>query len=258
MKVSKVLIIFVLVLIVLAFGFYQKEVKNLAYGPSSSWQQTLWQAGDKVSDFFKGVLRRGEIKEELDEAFLENQQLLSQIASLKEIEKENQMLRKALDLGLEKEFQLELACLINKDVSRDSLLINKGEREGVLEGMPVITSNKVLIGRIGQVFEDFSEVVLISNKESSLEAKIAGQDISGIAKGKGSMKLSFELIPKEETVSEGDLVVSSSLGGVFPQGLFIGEVKEVKKSDVEPFQTAEITLGFTIDTLDKLFIITDG
>lgn len=258
MKMSKVLIIFVLILVVLVFGFYQKEVKNLAYGFSSAWQMAFWQAGERVSDFFKGVLRRGEIKEEMDQALLENQKLLNQIASLKEIEKENQVLREALELGLEKEFQLELAYLISKDISKDSLLINKGKEEGVLEGMPVITSGKVLVGRIGQVFKDFSEVILISNKESSFEAKIAGQDIFGVAKGKGSLKVSLELISKEKAVSEEDLVVSSSLGGIFPQGLLVGQVKEIKKSDVEPFQTAEIIIGFTVDNLGKLFIITDG
>ena len=258
MKMSKVLIVFVLVLVVLAFGFYQKEVKNLAYGFSSAWQMAFWQAGERVSDFFEGVLKMGETREELDQSLLENQQLFSQIASLKEIEKENQTLREALGLGLEKEFQVELVYLVSKDISKDSLLVNKGAKEGILEGMPIITSSKVMVGRIGQVFEDFSEVILISSKESSFEAKIAGQDIFGIAKGKGSMKLFFELIPKEEMVSEGDLVVSSSLGGVFPRGLFVGKIKEVKKSDVEPFQTAKIILGFTIDNLDKLFIITDG
>ncbi|MDP2663964.1 MAG: rod shape-determining protein MreC [bacterium] len=256
MKMSKVLIVFVLVLVVLAFGFYQNEVKNLAYGFSSGWQQTLWQTGEKVSDLLRGFLKRGEVKEELDQAFLKNQELLSQIADLEEMEKENQRLMEALGLGLEKEFQLELASLVSKDISKDSLLINKGGKEGVFEGMPVITSGKVLVGRIGQVFEDFSEVILISNKESSFEAKIAGQDIFGVAKGKGSLKLSLELISREKTVSEGDLVVSSSLGGIFPQGLLVGEVKEIKKSDVEPFQMAEIILGFTIDNLDYLFIIT--
>ncbi|MFH1714022.1 MAG: rod shape-determining protein MreC [Candidatus Nealsonbacteria bacterium] len=256
MKMSKVLIVFVLVLVVLVFGFYQKEVKNLAYRFSSGWQQTLWQAGEKVSDLLEGFLKRGEVKEELDQAFLKNQELLSQIADLEEMEKENQRLMEALGLGLGKEFQLELASLVSKDISKDSLLINKGEKEGVFEGMPVITSGKVLVGRIGQVFEDFSEVILISNKESSFEAKIAGQDIFGVAKGKGSLKLSLELISREKTVSEGDLVVSSSLGGIFPQGLLVGEVKEIKKSDVEPFQQAQIILGFTVDNLDYLFIIT--
>ena len=257
MKMSKVLTVFVLILVVLAFGFFQKEVKNLAYGFSSGWQEAFWQAGNRVSDFFKGVLKRGEIKEELDRSLLENQKLLSQIASLKEIEKENQTLREALGMGLEKEFQLELAYLISKDISKDSILINKGEKEGILKGMSVITSGKVLVGRIGRVFEDFSEVILISNKESSFEAKIAGQDIFGIAKGKGSLKVSLELIPREKSVSREDLVVSSSLGGIFPQGLLVGKVREVKKSDVEPFQIAEIIIGFTVDNLNKLFIITN-
>lgn len=252
----KILIIVILALAVSIIGLYQKAVKNWAFRSFAGWQQVLWHAGEEVSNFSSGLLRSGEIREELNESALKNQELLSRIARLEEMEEENRQLREALGLGLEKEFQMELANIVSKDISRDSILVDKGEEDEIAEGNAVITPAKILVGRIGQVYKDFSEVILISSDESSFEAKISGREVFGVARGKGSMKVSLELIPKEETVSEGDLVVSSSLGGVFPQGLLVGEIKGVKRSDVEPFQTAEINTGFTVGDLDRLIVIT--
>ena len=204
----------------------------------------------------------------MNELKLKNQELLSQIVEITELKKENEALRTALELGLEKDFQLELAQVIGKDPSRDSISINKGLQDGVSKDMAVITSQKVLLGRIGEVYQGFSEVILISNKESSFDAKIVKQEIYpvrnnisngvyGIIRGKGSLEVSFELIPKEEEISPGELVVTASLGGVFPQGLLIGEIEEIKKSDIEPFQRATIKTSFNLKNLDNLFIITN-
>jgi rod shape-determining protein MreC len=129
------------------------------------------------------------------------------------------------------------------------------------------------LGKIGQVYDRFSEVILISNKESSFGAKIlVGESeedksssspfaearvIDGIVKGKGSFNLYFDLIPREKEISERELVITSVLGGIYPQGLLVGEIKTIRKSDIEPFQTAEITPLFNVKNLDYLFIITD-
>ena len=78
-----------------------------------------------------------------------------------------------------------------------------------------------------------------------------------MVKGKGGFEVSFDLVPKDKEISEGDLIVTSALGGVFPQGFLVGEIKGVRKSDVEQFQTAEIKPGFNLENLDYLFVITN-
>jgi rod shape-determining protein MreC len=259
-KIIAVSVLLAIIVIVSNFTGFSKNIKNFFFLISSPIQKSFWQAGKNVSVYFAGILGVRILKKELDNLHLKNQELLSQIVTMIELKKENEVLREALGLGLEKEFQLMLAQIISKDISQDSILINKGKKDGVLEGWPVITGQKekVLLGKIGQVYDRFSEVILISNKKSSFDAKISDTEIYGIVKGEGNFKLYLDLIPKDKAIFEGkDVIITSALGGVYPQGLLVGEIKTISKSDTDPFQRAEITPFFNIKDLDYLFIITE-
>lgn len=248
------IVIFFLVLNLTPAG---PEVKNFFYLISSPIQQVFWNAGDKISDFFEIISDIKNLKRENEELKLKIQTLEAENVALKELKKENELLRGALEIGLEKEFKLTLAEVIGKDISQDFILIDKGSRDGILEGLPVIAQQKVLIGKISDVYRNFSKVLLISNPKSSFDGKIIESEVFGLIRGKGNLRILFDLIPKEKEIKEGDLVVTSALGGVFPEGLIVGKISQVKKSDLEPFQMAQIQPGFNIRDLEKLFIITE-
>lgn len=259
---TRLKIIFSFTLVAILFIFlnltnFSQDIKNSFYSFSAPLQQSLWQAGENASDFLGSIFEARIIQEENQKLKLQNQELLSKISFLNELKKENEFLREAMGLGLEKELQLKLAQIVSKDISEDSILIDKGSRDNVLSGFPVITGQGALFGKIGRVFDNFSEVILISNKETSFDAKISGKEIYGIIKGKGNSEFYLDLIPKDKEISEGDLVVTSALGGIFPEGLLIGEVQKVQKSDVELFQTAEVKPQLNFGELKNLFIITD-
>lgn len=245
------------VFVVLNFSGFSKNIKDFFYVLSAPLQKALWGAGQNVSGFFGQIAETKNLQKELSEANLKNQELLGQIIVLEEFKKENDLLRKAMDLGLEKEFDLAFCQVISKDVSGDSILINKGKAESFSEGMPVITEQKILLGRIGKVYQNFSEVILVSNKKSSFDAQVREKEIYGVIKGKGGFESSFDLVAKDKELSQGDLIITSVLGGVFPKGLLVGEVQQVNKSDVEQFQSAEIRPGFDLKNLDYLFVITN-
>ena len=256
-KIGIIIVLLITFFAVLNLTGFSKEIKNFFYLISSPIQKTFWRAGDSVSDFFEAISRAENLKEENEKLELRIQELTAEVVMLKELKRENKFLREALNIGLEKEFQLQLAQIINKDSFQDSILINKGRRDGLKQGLPVITHQGALLGRIGEVFQNFSEVILISNKKSSFDAKISEREIYGVIKGGGRLRASFDLILREEEIFEGEVVVTSSLGGIFPQGLLVGEIKEIRKSDIEPFQTAEIEPSFDIKKIDNLFIIID-
>jgi len=250
LKESKALIgILVVVLIFVLMNTFRAEVKGFFYSFSAPIQKTLWRAGKRSSDFLTGFLNRRYLKERLNELELKNQELIVQIEKLRDLKKENELLRRALNLGLEKEFKLSLAQIIGKDISQDFILIDKGTKEGVLKDMPVITEEKVLVGKIYEVYEDFSKVQLLSHKNSVFDTNL------GLAKGQGNFNILLELILREKTVLKGDIVKSSALGGIFPQGLLVGEIQAVKKNDVRPFQQADVKPAFDISKTGKLFII---
>ncbi len=247
----------VLVLVFVLLNVFQKEMRGFFYSFSAPIQKVFWRAGDSTSNFFLGIFISGNLKERIDQLEASNQKLLSQIVSLREYEQENQSLKKALEVELQKEFKLSLAQIISKDISQDSILINKGEKDNISKNMPVITEEKVLVGRVIEVYNKFSKVMLISNKNSSFDAKRPGSLISGVIKGMENEGLFFDLIPSEAEVNEGDIICTSSISGIYPEGLLVGKIKSIRKSDIESFQQAEIEPSFNLSSVENLFIITE-
>ncbi|KPJ56415.1 hypothetical protein AMJ49_04895 [Parcubacteria bacterium DG_74_2] len=259
-KTAIILILIICFFLVLNLIGLSKPVKSFFYSLSLPIQKTLWQAGDGVSDFFDSIAHSKYLGEKNKELLSNNQELLSENALLKELKKENEILRQALNLDLQKEFQLILAEIISKDISQDFILISKGSNDGILNDMAVITAEKALCGRIYEVYDNFSKVVLISNPEISFDAKVPKEsedEIYGVIEGKGSLNLYFNLIPQDKEIKQEDIVVTTSLGGIFPKGLLIGKIKEIKKSDVRPFQEAEVQPFFSLKNTEILFIINE-
>ena len=246
--------------------FFQKQSKNFFYSISSTIQKPLWSAGDSLSDFFESIEKGKVLQKENTELRLKIQGLLTEIGSLSELKEENRFLSETFDLGLQKEFKLEIAKVIGKDISQDVLLIDKGEKDGIRPGFPAITPQKVLLGRVSEVFADFSKIQLISDKNSSFDAKIQLKeniladvllDVPALVKGAGNFNVSLDFVPRDKNAKAGDIVLTSALGGIFPAGLLVGEIKEIKKSDVEAFQQALISPAFNISQFEELFLIID-
>jgi len=263
MKLSlRIGLIFLAIIFFLILNLFSvsKEIRNFFYLISSPIQRFFWKTGMEISDFFWGVLQNKSLKRENQELKLNIQELISQNASLEELKRENEILRQSLNLGLEKEFNLALAQLIGKDVSQDYLIINLGQKNGIAIGQPVITPQRVLVGKISEVYDNFSKIKLLTFKDNSFDVEIINQSekgVYGLAKGEGNFKLSIELIPKGEDITIGNKVFTTVLGGNFPKGLLVGGVINVKKTDIRPFQTADIKPAFEVEDLDFLFVITN-
>jgi len=252
---AKTLIVVAVVAIVLSMNFFQKETKGFFYNFSAPIQTAFWAAGDKISGFFEAIGNLSSLQNKNDESQKIIQGLLAEKAASAELKKENATLRDALQIGLQKDFRLAFVEVIGKDIGQESILINQGAKDGLAVGMPVVTEQKILLGKIGEVLESFSRVTLISNKESSFDAKVAGTETAGVVRGKGSAKLEFDLVPQEKILQVDDLVVSTSLGGLYPEGFLVGTVKNVERNDVSPFYKAEIAPLFDIRETSAVFVI---
>lgn len=255
----KIVIIFILLIVffgVLNLTSANKAIKNFFYSVSSPAQKWLWKAGMDFSGFFGVLSRFNNLEKENEDLRSKIQELINANASLRNLEIENEALRGALSLGMEKEFMLNQAEVVGKDISQDYLIIGKGAKDAMRVGFPVVTPQKALVGKISEVYQNFSKVILISNKKLSFDAQIQERDIYGMVKGSERGKILLELIPREKEVRVGDPVITSALGGNFPKGLLVGEIQKVIKSDVAPFQTAEIKPAFENNSA-VLFVITN-
>ncbi len=249
-----IVILLVIIFVIFNLTSFSKEIKNLFYLISQPIQKRLWAAGIKTSNLFEAIAEIKSLKKDNESLKLKEQELLNEISTLKDLEKENLALRQALGLGLNKEFELIFSQLIGRETA-DTLLITQGSKNGIEVGFPVITQQKVLAGRVSYVYENFSKVQLLTFKDISFDVKIFNKEIYGLVKGKGNFKLSLEFIPQKENVAVGDLMLTSSKGGVFPQNLLVGQILDAKSSDVELFQKIEVKPFLNISDLNYLFII---
>ncbi len=252
MKIKNFLIFLIFILLILSFLFFQEKARNAFYFISSPIQGFSWNLGRSASSF-----RELGFKEEKKELEIENQKLLNDLVELENIKKENQKLREALGIELNKSFNLELVQIFGKDFSQDVILINKGKNNGIEKGFPLINEQKVLFGRVDRVYENFSSVILISNQGNVFDIEIKNKEVFALAKGKGNLGLFIDLIPPEVKINKGDVVTTSAMNNSFPRDLLVGKINKVIKEDIKSFQKAEIDPFFNIKTTNKLFVVLD-
>jgi len=241
-----IIVVSAIILLFLVLNVFSHSVRNIFYIASSPLQKVLWKVGESSSNFLSPFLVVHRLKNENSNLILQNNQLSDRVALLEGLEAENQVLRDALNLNLQKNYKLSLVEVISKDTSKDSILINKGSEDGISTGMPVINGQKVLFGKISEVYKNFSRVTLISEKGFVFDIKIKDKDIYGVVRGNGNLGVYLDLIPRDTEITVGDVLLTSSLEGNFP-----------KVEDIKSFQTAEIKPFFDINSTNNLFVITN-
>ncbi|XOB46525.1 MAG: rod shape-determining protein MreC [Candidatus Nealsonbacteria bacterium] len=252
------IIIFIIIsLFLFNLSPFSERIKNFFYSLSEPVQKWLWEKGGGISDFFEMILRMKRLEQENEKLKLENQELIIKNINLEQLRRDNEILLTALNLNLQEEFKLIISQVIGKEIDGDYLIIDKGSEDGIAFGFPVITQQKSLVGKVIQVYESTSKIQLLTSKDNSFDVEIFEKEIYGLAEGKGNFNLLLELIPREKEINLTDKIITTTLGGNFPEGLLVGEIKKVKKSDVASFQEAEIQPAFDIREIDYLFLITN-
>lgn len=251
------LIILAIAVIFLGLNFWGgQQLKSFIYDRSFNWQSFFW---NQANSFIFGNKDQQELNKRL---IKENQELLSQLADLDFLKKENQELHQALGLDLNSDFELimaEVTAKNNINISGiaygDSLLINKGTKQGIKKGFVVVLGSKVLLGKVIDVYDNFSRVLMISGKESVIDVQIEDNANLALSKGQGNQKVILDMFPKDQELKQGALVITSALGSAYPAGLVIGTIGKISNIDSEAFQKAEIEPAYNLNTLKTVFII---
>lgn len=252
----------VLVLAILFFSLnlFRSQIRNYFYLLYSNVSGVFLNVGKNFSSFLQS-LDFNRLKKDNNNLKEENQKLMASIFVLQELINNDQNLKEALKSIVADNFSISLAKVVGLDLENDLILINKGSEDGILENMPLISSQKVLYGKVFKTYKNFSQVMLISNKSSVLNVKVSESGPNKIAthgslKGKGSLSLYLDTVSSQSEVKEGDILVTSALEGIFPAGLLIGKVTAVNNNDLKPFQKAEVEQFFDIKNINSLFVIT--
>jgi len=191
----------------------------------------------------------------------ENSQLSMENQSLQEYKQESFRLRKMLnfDNANREKYDLLPAHLIARSPNNwyECITIDRGSRQGVKKGMPVISPNG-LVGRVGSVSENSAQVSLITDREMAVGAIIQKtRETNGIVEGLGdSNQLRMINIPYYSKISEGDRIISSGLSATYPPGINIGTVTKVTREPNGLLQVAMIKPAVDFNKLEEVFVIT--
>jgi rod shape-determining protein MreC len=253
-KIATIATIGIAALAAMNFPPVNSAVKNFVYTMLKPVQGSFWVAGAQIYGVIEPLAKAGSLAADNERLRYEVNDLLVKDSQIQDLKKENENLRQGLNLELEKDYDLKLVGIVGKNIALDALIIDKGSKDMVETGMPVITAQKALVGKVSKVYENFSEVTLATNKNFSFDVKIGSDGIDGLVKGSGGFAASIDLVPKDKNLKNGDSVVTSTLGGIFPAGLIVGTVEEIAKNDVASFQTAGIDMAFNINDSQSIFV----
>jgi rod shape-determining protein MreC len=193
----------------------------------------------------------------------ENRALKKRIAELeeenhriKEMKLANERLRQLLSFREKNSPSMIGAEVIGQDPSSwfKSITIDRGERDGVKKGMAVISPAGV-IGQILKTAPHYATVLLITDYNSAIDSIVERTRAKAIVEGKGENRCQLKYLLRADEVALGDVVVTSGLGGNFPKGLMVGEIKKVDKKGHGVFQFAELSPSVDMTQLEEVFII---
>ncbi len=226
--------------------------------------EVLGPVQDSVSIPVVHLDRIGQTVERISQLEAENARLRAEVERLSreavlvpELQRENAELRAELSFQHEHpEFRLLSARIIGFDPSNlvHAIIIDRGTRHGVAEGMTVITPSG-LVGQVVQVSPTTAKVLLITDVSSSVYGVVQSSRARGVVNGSRSGDLTMTFIPQNLKVQPGDRVVTSGLGGVFPPGLWIGTVTAVRQNDVDLYQEAKVQPAVDLSRVEEVLVI---
>jgi len=193
---------------------------------------------DFVASPFKRMLLREEentrLKAELSRTLREQQEWREAIL-------ENKKLRELLSLREKERRYVTTARVIARSMDQwsNTVVLDKGLSDGIEKDMIAVT-NTGLVGKISGVSRSYSYLLFLSDINFSAAARLQEGRIEGVISGTGFRRCQLKYVPYEEEVKKGDIVITSGLDLLFPQGIPIGYVSRVNKKDIGLFQDIEV------------------
>lgn len=200
--------------------------------------QSAVEIPSRFTNWFDLRIKSKEILIQENQTLLSQQKINSSILQRYEsLEQENERLKQILNAASNLDNKVEITRIISVNVNpyRHTIVIDKGERDGVYEGQVLLDAD----GVIGQILHTnflTSEAILISDSDHALPVEINRNGLRTIVLGNGSYtKLNVPYIPNNADIEIGDLLVTSGLGGKFPSGYPVAKVEFIESDLSEQF-----------------------
>lgn len=216
---------------------------------------------DAPTRLFNNVINSVEGYEQLlsENKVLKQQQLINSARLLKfsALEKENIRLRSLLDSSFKLGEQVLIAELLSVNLApyEHVVVVNKGSRFGVHVGQPVLDANGI-VGQVLKALPLSSEIILITDPNHAIPVQVNRNGLHTIAIGSGQLnKLNLPFLPNNADIVPGDLLITSGLGGIFPQGYPVAVAESFVEQPDKPFAVIQARPTAALNTSRELLIV---
>ncbi|MFZ5990083.1 MAG: rod shape-determining protein MreC [Bacillota bacterium] len=257
----------VTVAILVIMGLSSKQDSKINYAGNvfsvvlSPFQEFINYLGGQI-DGASGYLKDTKVLREENETLkAQIDKLEKEIKDLSDYREKNKELREALNIKDQfSDFDFLGANIIGKDMGNwfNVFTIDRGVQDGIGNNFAVITS-KGLVGRVIGTDLISSKVISIIDEGSTVSARISKTRDLVVVKGDLKLKdeglCRLDYIPPDVDVSVGDKIETSGLGGIYPKGIIIGEIKEVRRRSSELNRYAIIKPAVDFKRLEEVLIL---
>ncbi|WP_110953363.1 rod shape-determining protein MreC [Anaerosinus massiliensis] len=264
-KIYILIAVFVFILILLfgtAKGKYQLPI-------SEKVTMTVLAPFQGIMNHVSSMVRQGTSAVwEIATVYQQNKMLQSEIEQLREMQvniaevtAENDRLRSMLGYKqAANQFDLVAAKVIARDPSNwtSTIVINKGQDDGIQKDMAVITPQG-LVGNVVSVVKGSARVQLILDPRSSVGGLVqrAESRVAGIIAGDNKKQMMVRMInvPRDADIVEGDKIVTSGFGGIYPKGISIGDVESIVNDEGGLLKCAILKTTVDFQRLEEVSVI---
>ncbi|MDI9219005.1 rod shape-determining protein MreC [Clostridium tertium] len=241
----------------------QKGIVSSGVGSAvNPLQKVVYSINDKIKGTLDFFLNFSKIKEENEELTKENIDLENKLLEYDKLKEENDRLREVLNFKNSKNSYDYLGCEIigySGESFSNGYVIDKGENDGLKKDMIVI-SNKGLVGQVTSTGSNCAIVQSLLNENIAVSVMVnSTRETTGILKGyvsnskQGLTKVTN--LPIDSSIKEGDVIVTSGLGQIYPKEIRIGEVLSIETDEVKVMKTAIVKPFVDFNKLEELFVV---
>jgi len=221
-------------------------------GPLQSFATHVGNSMGQMTDSLRGT---ASIRQERDLYMRRNTELLQQLSEFREAYSTFRYLQDQLRFKEQEKFPAISARVIGGDASLFTIVLDRGKRDDVLEGMVVLTPDGV-VGQVVHVSENYCKALLADSPSSAIDALVQKNRVRGILKGTGVNGSGYvlEYVLKNVDVAVGDMIVTAGVGGVYSSGVPLGKVSYVDKQQSGMFLKIEVRPAVDFQRLDYVLV----
>lgn len=250
-------------IIVYSFKSPDKGVVDSAAGTAlNPIQKVAYTINSNLKNFVDLCLNFGTVKEENKNLIAENAKLKNDLLKYSNLKEENDNLRKSLKFQQENNNYNYIATNIigySGGNMLDGYVVDKGSDSGIKTGMVVIAADG-LVGQVTSVGSNWSIIKSILNENIAVAVKVNDTKentgiLKGYRKGTNEAEAKVENLPLTSAVKEGDTIMTSGLGMIYPKNIMVGKVKSVQDDKVNVMKTAVVEPAVDFNKLEDLYIV---